>query len=60
MVKETIKILGTRESLGEDFPKEVRCANECDGGDVCVSTDTGICSVCDKKYIIEECTVEVK
>lgn len=51
--KPVIRIFGTREQLGEDFPKELRCINECDGGDVCVDTDTGICSVCGLEHIIE-------
>lgn len=50
----TISIFGTKESLGEDYPTELRCHNECDGGDVCVSTETGICSICKEQYIIEE------
>jgi hypothetical protein len=56
----TIKILGTRETLGEDFPKELKCFNECDGGDVCVDTETGLCSICGLKHNIEETEVIVE
>lgn len=49
----TISILGTPESLGEDWPKEVRCPYECDGGDVCVDTETGICSECKTVFDIQ-------
>lgn len=51
--KPMIRIFGTKESLGEDFPKELRCSNECDGGDVCVDTTTGVCSICGQEHIIE-------
>ena len=53
MADGTIKIFGTPESLGEDFPEEVRCPYECDGGDVCVDTETGVCSVCKRVFDIQ-------
>jgi len=51
--KPVIGIGGSRESMGEDFPDELRCVNECDGGDVCVNTDTGICRICGQEHIID-------
>lgn len=53
MDKPLIRIFGTKASLGKDFPTELRCHNECDGGDVCVNTTTGICRICGLKHIIE-------
>jgi len=50
---ETISILGTPESLGEDWPKEVKCPYECAGGDVCVDTETGVCSECKRVFDIQ-------
>ncbi len=53
MADGTIDIFGTPESLGEDFPKEVVCPYGCAGGDVCVDTETGICSECKRVFDIQ-------
>ncbi len=55
-----IEILGTPETLGEDWPTEVRCPYECDGGDVCVNTETGICSVCKTVFDIQPTEIIVE
>lgn len=42
---------------GTDIPDELRCPNECNGGDVCVDTKTGQCKVCGQFF--EICPTEI-
>ena len=53
MEATTIEILGSPETLGEDWPSEVLCPYGCAGGDVCVDTETGICSECGRVFVIQ-------
>lgn len=45
---QAIKVAGETK----DIPDELRCPNECDGGDVCVDVSTGQCSECGQFFDI--------
>ena len=53
-----IQASGTISIVG-DIPQEVRCPNECDGGDVCVDTITGQCRICKNVFTIQPTNITV-
>jgi len=53
-----ISILGKESD--KNYPEQVRCPNECDGGDVCVNTKTGVCEFCKEVFLIQPTDFIVK
>ena len=53
----TISILCNEDEV---IPDEAICPYECDGGDVCVDTKTGICKVCKRVFTIHPTQIIVK